>query len=120
MLTVENLKTIADELLEGGEPEAYTRSAINRYYYFCHLTVRQIAEDQTIEEFEGDSSDHETAVDVLTDFGLDGLADNLQELYHTRGHADYEIGYEPSGRDVRLAQGLAERLPERLEEQGVL
>lgn len=119
MLSVDNLRRIADELLDDGGPEAYTRSAINRYYYFCHLTVREIAEDQTIEEFEGNRTDHETAVDVLFDFGLDGLADNLQELYHVRGDADYDLGYTPSKRDVNLAQGLADRLPKRLEEKGI-
>jgi hypothetical protein len=119
MLTVENLRRVAEELLDEDGPEAFDRTAVNRYYYFCHLTVRELAEDQAMEGFRGDASDHRTAVRVLRTLGLDGLADNLQDLYDLRGDVDYDIGYSLGTGDIAFAEGLAERLPEKLEEQGL-
>lgn len=119
MLNVEDLREIADALL-AEDTEAHVRSAINRYYYYCHLRVRQVNQRHRVAEFGDDRTDHRTAVRILQDLGLHTHGSMLNRLLSIRGKADYDLGWRPEEHHVRTATTLVERLDKSIDAKGLL
>lgn len=119
-MKIDRLFEIASRIHQGDAHEAELRSSVNRYYYFCHLTVRSWAERFAPVDFEGDAGDHNAAMDALREISLSGIADRMEWLKTTRGVADYELQREITGEHADRARVVAEDLFSRLGEQGIL
>lgn len=117
-MLIDRLFEIAFQHQNGAIDEADLRTSVNRYYYFCHLTVRSWAVRFGSVRFEGNAGDHDTAIQALHENALSGIAGRLESLKQLRGEADYDLGSEFDLDDVDWAQDVAEDLYSKLDEQG--